>query len=134
MCLPESGARGIRAWPRMRLMEACLAVLEREEAQEQPAPEPVYTPVVHALFRIPGALARMRATLAGLEAAMQLTAFLPPIPERTADRDLVVRSAVASTFFASLELARTAELVLGEGERFEDVTCTTSHDPQTPIV
>ncbi len=119
----------------MRLLEACLAVLEREEAHEPPAPEPpVYTPVVHALFRIPGALARMRAALAGLEAPAKLTDFLPPLPEAVADRDLVARSAVASTFFASLELARTAELVLGEGEQFEDVTCTTSPDPQTPHV
>jgi segregation and condensation protein A len=108
----------------MRLMEACLAVLEVEEAREQPALEQVYTPRVHVLFRIPDALVRMRATLAELEAPMKLTGFLPRMPEVVAERELVARSAVASTFFATLELARTAELALGEGDLFEEVTCT----------
>jgi segregation and condensation protein A len=108
----------------MRLMEACLTVLELEEAQEQPTVEQVYTPVVHTLFRIPAALIRLRAALAALEAPTKLTAFLPRMPQVAADRELVARSAVASTFVASLELARTAELVLGDGERFEEVTCT----------
>jgi segregation and condensation protein A len=108
----------------MRLMEACLAVLEVEEAREQPALEQVYTPRVHVLFRIPDALVRMRATLAELGAPMKLTGFLPRMPEVVAERELVARSAVASTFFATLELARTAELALGEGELFEVVTCT----------
>ena len=48
------------------------------------------------------------------------------MPEVVADRELVARSAVSSTFVASLELARTTELVLGDGLRFEDVTCTAS--------
>jgi len=58
----------------MRLMEACLTVLEMEEAREQPsAIEQVYMPVVPALFRIPDALARIRATLAGMDAPVNLT-------------------------------------------------------------
>ena len=106
----------------MRLMEACLTVLELEEAREQPQFDQVYVPVTRALFRIPEALARMRAKLATLEAPMPLAEFLPRLPETVDDRQLVARSAVASTFFASLELARTGELVLGDGVRFGDVT------------
>jgi segregation and condensation protein A len=105
----------------MRLMEACLTVLELEEARELPQFDQIYVPVTRALFRIPEALARMRAKLATLESPMPLPGFLPRMPKTVNDRQLVAKSAVASTFFASLELARTAELVLGEGERFEDL-------------
>ena len=106
----------------MRLMEACLAVLEREEDREQIAAEDVYRLVIPALFRIPDALARMRRRLAGLEAPVKLTEFLPSVPERAAHRELVARSAVVSTLVASLELARLEELVLGDNENFEDVS------------
>ncbi len=106
----------------MRLMEACLTVLEMEEAREQPsAIEQVYMPVVPALFRIPDALARIRATLAGMDAPVNLMGFLPRLPEVVTDRELVARSAVSSTLVATLELARTGELALGEGENFEHV-------------
>ncbi len=105
----------------MRLMEACLAVLEMEEAREMPAFEEVYAPVTRALFRIPDALARMRAKLASLDAPVRLVGFLPRMPDTIADCELVARSAVASTFVASLELTRTAELALGGGENFVDV-------------
>jgi hypothetical protein len=114
----------------MRLMEACLAVPEMEEAREQPALEQVYTPVVHVLFRIPDALACIRATLVGVDAPMKLTGFLPPLPQVVADLKLVARSAVGSTFFSVLELSRTAELVPNEGEGFEEVTC---HVCQYPV-
>jgi segregation and condensation protein A len=110
----------------MRLMEACLSVLELEEAREQPAFDEAYTPAVQVLFRISDALARVRARLAGSGAPIKLTDFLPRVPEAVVDRELLARSAVSSTFVASLELARTAELVLGDGLRFEDVTCTAS--------
>jgi chromatin segregation and condensation protein Rec8/ScpA/Scc1 (kleisin family) len=106
----------------MRLMEACLAMLEREEAREQPAIEQVYAPVTRTLFRIPDALRRMRGMLANLDAPVKLTGFLPHMPDAVADRELVARSAVASTFVASLELARTAEIVLGPGDDFDDMT------------
>ena len=105
----------------MRLMEACLAVLEHEEERRQFAAEQVYRPVIPALFRIPDALARMRRQLADLAEPTLLTSFLPKLPEGVPDRDLVARSAVSSTFVAALELARNAELLLGEGERFETV-------------
>ncbi len=106
----------------MRLMEACLTVLEMEEAREQPsAIERVYMSGVPALFRVPDALARIRATLAGLDAPINLTGFLPRMPEVVTDRELVARSAVSSTLVAALELARTGELALGDEGDFEHV-------------
>ena len=106
----------------MRLMEACLTVLEMEEAREQPsAIEQVYMPVVPALFRVPDALARIRTTLAGLYRPINLTGLLPRMPEVVTDRELVARSAVSSTLVAALELARTGELVLGDEGDFEHV-------------
>lgn len=104
----------------MRLMEACLSVLEMEEAREQPsAIEQVYRPVLQASFHIPDALARIRAALAGLDAPINLTGFLPQMPKMVKDRELVARSAVSSTLVAALELARTGELVLENGGDFE---------------
>ena len=108
----------------MRLMEACLAVLEREEQGQQSAVEGVYRPAIPALFRIPDALARMRRQLAEVTEATPLKSFLPKLSESLPDRDLVARSAVSSTFVAVLELARLAELDLSEGTTFEQVTAT----------
>ena len=108
----------------MRLMEACLAVLEREEVRQQTEVDGVYRPVTLALFRIPDALARMRRQLAALTEPTPLTGFLPSLPRGTPDCDLVARSAVSSTFVAVLELARLAELDLSEGTTFEQVTAT----------
>ena len=116
----------------MRLMEACLTVLEREEQGQQSAVEGVYRPVIPALFRIPDALARMRRQLAEVTEAMPLKDFLPKLSESLPDRDLVARSAVSSTFVAALELARLAELDLSEGTTFEQVTVTPVIAPASP--
>lgn len=106
----------------MRLMEACLTILEMEEAREQPsAIEQVYRPVVPPLFRVPDALARIRAILAGMDSPVKLTGLLPRMPQVVTDRELVARSAVSSTLVAALELARTGELVLGDEGDFEHV-------------
>lgn len=73
--------RDPRAASYMRLMEACLTVLEMEEAREQPsAIEQVYMPVVPALFRIPDALARIRSILAGMNAPVSLIGFCRGCP------------------------------------------------------
>ena len=116
----------------MRLMEACLAVLEREEQGQQSAVEGVYRPVIPALFRIPDALARMRRQLAEVTEATPLNSFLPKLAKSLPDRDLVARSAVSSTFVAVLELARLAELDLSEGTIFEQVTATPVIAPASP--
>jgi segregation and condensation protein A len=104
----------------MQLMEACLTLLEGEEADAVGVP--VYQPPARRLFSVPGALARMRATLAALTDPAPLTGFLPRLPADVTDRPLLARSAVSSTLLAALELARTAEVVLDGEDRFETVT------------
>jgi segregation and condensation protein A len=104
----------------MQLMEACLTLLEGEE--EDAGDAAVYQPPARRLFSIPDALARIRAALAGLTDPMPLTGFLPRLPMDVADRPLVARSAVSSTLLAALELARTAEVVLDDEDRFETVS------------
>ena len=115
----------------MRLMEGCLTILEREEQGQQSAVEGVYRPVIPALFRIPDALARMRRRLADLNKPAPLISFLPKLSGAVPDHDLVARSAVSSTFVATLELARSAELLLGSGKQFEAMAASApslSHD------
>ena len=110
----------------MRLMEACLAVLEQREcgaASSQPGDD-VYSPVVQTIFRDPAAIRRIRAALSDAEAPIPLVQLVPRLAEATPNRERVAKSAVASTFVASLELARAAELVFGEGDRLETITCS----------
>ena len=68
----------------MRLMEACRAVLEREEQGQQSAVEGVYRPVIPALFRIPDALARIRQQLAEGTEATPLKDFFAETPRELA--------------------------------------------------
>ena len=101
----------------MALMEACLTVLRGRE--EQPAAdEPVYQTIMVVLFRVPEALARMRAQLIELAEPAPLETFLPIMPEQVANRELVARSAVSSTFVAALELSRLGEAGIGQDEAF----------------
>ena len=118
------GALAPRVASYMRLMEACLTVLERDEAEGPAASEAValYRIVLRPLFRVSDALARIREHLAVLEAPVPLAAFLPRVPPTAADHDLVCRSAVASTLVAALELARNGEMKFGLESRFEDVS------------
>ncbi len=101
----------------MALMEACLTVLQGR-AGAPDAAAAAYRPAIPALFRVPGALGRMRAQLATLTAAAPFETFLPVVPRTARDRTLLARSAVGSTFMAALELARAAELALDQSEAF----------------
>ena len=118
------GALAPRVASYMRPMEACLTVLERDEAEGLAASEAaaLYRIVLRPLFRVSDALARIREHLALLEAPVPLSALLPRIPPTVADHDLVCRSAVASTLVATLELARNGEMTLSAYERFEEVS------------
>jgi hypothetical protein len=88
----------------MALLEACLTVLRGRD--EMPAATPVYRPALGELFRIPEALIRMRALAADMSEPHPLEAFLPVVPAEKQGEPVVVRSAVASTFVAALELCR----------------------------
>jgi segregation and condensation protein A len=106
----------------MALMEACLTVLCARD--EQQPDEAVYRPVIPDLFRIPEALRRMRATLAEITGVAPFEAFLPHLPRTAANRALLARSAVGSTFMAALELARGAELTLEQDAAFQVIIVT----------
>jgi segregation and condensation protein A len=110
----------------MALLEACLTVLRGRE--EQPAPVPAKPPVIPPLWRLPHALARIRALLAELPEGGELTRFLPPVPGQAPDRVLQVRAALASTFVAGLELARTGAIALAQTEAFGPVRLQASPD------
>jgi segregation and condensation protein A len=90
----------------MALLEACLTVLRGRDAV--PAATPVYRPALGELFRIPEALIRMRARVATMYEPRPLEAFLPVVPAEKRGEPVIVRSAVASTFVAALELCREA--------------------------
>ena len=107
------------------LMEACLAVLRGREGRPQDAP--AYALPRLELWRVPDALAQIRAMLPGLPEGAPLTAFLPKLPEEA--RELQARAAVAGTFVAGLELARAAEANLAQEEGFGEVTIAPATSP-----
>jgi segregation and condensation protein A len=90
----------------MALLEACLAALRRRDAL--PAATPVYRPALGELFRIPEALIRIRALAGVMREPRSFGDFLPVVPPERRGEPVVVRSAVASTFVAALELCRGA--------------------------
>lgn len=102
------------------LMEACLVVLEGR-AGRPGEPEPVYRLAIPNLWRVPDALARIRAALAEHPDGGALTSFLPPIAADDEQRPLRVRAAVASTFVAGLELTRVGVAQATQNEAFGNV-------------
>jgi segregation and condensation protein A len=107
----------------MALMEACLTVLRGREGLPD-ATASVYHPSIPELFRVPGALVRMRAKLAEIGGAEPFEVFLPQLPRSATNRALLARSAVGSTFMAALELARAAELALDQDAAFQGIVVT----------
>lgn len=104
----------------MALMEACLTVLRGRE--ERPSEQAIYRPVIPDLFRIPDAVLRMRTLVEKTTEPRPLMAFLPDLPAQRRGEVVIVRSAVASTFVAALELCREAVVGLDQGERFSSIT------------
>ncbi len=97
---PQSGPPP-RVASYMALLEACLAVLNAETvAPTEAQAEPRYQVERPDLWRVPDALARMRA-------------ILPTLPQGEG-RALRLRAAVASTLIAGLELARAGEARLAQ--------------------
>jgi segregation and condensation protein A len=103
-----------RAASYMALMEACLAGLRGRE--EQAGEVPLYRPPLATVFRVEDALARMRPLVAEMTVARPLAAFLPRLTEAMLGEPVVVRSAVASTLIAALELCREAVVGLQQTE------------------
>ena len=101
----------------VNLFQACADVLERPD---QRTPE-VYRPPRPALWTPIQALARMRAMLTGRAEGGDLLSFLPPVASDLPDRVLRLRSAVASSLAAALELARSGEADLRQDAPFGEV-------------
>jgi segregation and condensation protein A len=110
------------------LLEACLAVLRGREGRPDTAP--VYRPAIPALWRVPDALARLRTLLAAHPAGGLLQHFLPPLIPDEPDHRLASRAAMASTFVAGLELARTGTAHLAQHEAFGPIhLAAADHQP-----
>ena len=77
-----------------------------------------------ALWRVPDALARVRALLAAYPAGGTLQQFLPRLPPDEPDHVIKARAAVASTLVAGLELARDGTAHLEQGEAFGPIRMT----------
>jgi segregation and condensation protein A len=107
----------------MALMEACLSVLQTEAA-DTGEETPVYRPRIAHLFSVNHAMTRIRARLAESRGTETLLAFLPPLPARRNNRLLLAKSAISSTFLASLELTRGGELTLEQDGLFQPIAVT----------
>ena len=104
------------------LMEACLALLRGREGRPETAP--VYRPVVPVVWRVPDALARVRALLAADPAGGTLERFLPPLAPDDPAHGLKARAAVASTLVAGLELTRDGTAHLEQRAAFGPINLT----------
>jgi segregation and condensation protein A len=104
----------------MALMEACLTVLRGRDAPS--GEEAVYRPAMRDLFRIPEALLRMRTLVAAMHEPRSFEDFLPEVPVERRHETAIVRSAVASTLVAALELCRGAVVELDQRAHFGAIT------------
>jgi segregation and condensation protein A len=103
------------------LMEACLVLLRGRPGSETfEAPETL-TVSIPDLWRIPQAIERIGTLLPQFPDACPLQAFLPGIAADDPIRTLKARAAVASTFAASLELARQQVLEADQSWHFGEV-------------
>ena len=89
------------------LLRACLVALRFPEAHAA-----AYRPLPAPFWTVGDAIARIERLLPVLPEGSELAAFLPEVAESGADRHLACRAAVASSFMASLELARREILKL----------------------
>jgi segregation and condensation protein A len=112
---PEPAADAPPAADLTALLRACLTLLEL------PAWERVYRPNPPPLWRVPDALAHMRALLAGLPQGAALAAFLPAAVGQGPAARLQRRAALASTFVAGLELSRDGTVALEQDTKFGEI-------------
>ena len=85
---------------------------------ELPAWERIYRPNPPPLWRVPGALARMRRLLAAMPQGAALEAFLPTGGGQGPTARLQRRAALASTLVAGLELSRDGAALLDQDAAF----------------
>ena len=100
------------------MMEACLLVLRGRPGSDEFEPPASYRVAVPDLWRIPDAIERVRNMLPEFPEGARLGAFLPEITRDAERRPLKLRAAIASTFAASLELARQQVAVVEQAAIF----------------
>ena len=101
------------------LLEAALVVFRGSAGRPE---EQVYRPAPLHLWRVADALALVRTVLARVPGGGTLALFLPRVAGGAPDRDVRARAAVASTFVASLELARDGTAGLEQEIPFGPIT------------
>ena len=98
------------------LLRACLALLQ------VPAAADSYQLRVLPFWRVPDAMARIRAVMEASEEEVAVAALLPSIEADVAGRTLRCRAAVASTLVASLELCRDGLLEVRQTAPWTPIT------------
>lgn len=103
------------------LLRACLVALRVPAwAEASPAaPRPAFWRHADAAQRIARLLGATTRTLDG---------FVPPLRPDPPHRELLCRAAVASTFGAALELARTGALTLDQAQPWQEITVARAQD------
>lgn len=101
----------------LAFLEALLRVLEGDPRAARPAPS-FHRDIPVDLWRVPDAMARLRAMLPGQSHSCALWEFLPIYAPGEASLHLKRRAGIASTFVAGLELARDGLAVLDQEDLF----------------
>ncbi len=135
-------ARPVGVSPRvssyMDLMEACLAVLLRdEELEQQHTAEWAATLTMRAVspYSVATIIASMRERLQTSTLAECLERFIPPAQPTARHSGFASRVALSATLIAALELARAGELTLSQDQqasKFQPIllqACRTNGDP-----
>ena len=101
----------------MDLMEACLAVLLREEALEQQPDQGRSTTLTlspSSLYPIAAVISSIRLQLPASPAKARLESFVLPVLRGSTSRGLSSRMGLSATLVAALELARVGEVMLSQ--------------------
>lgn len=109
------------------LLRACLKLLELPVRGER-----IYRPALPPLWRVPDALAQIRAVLPHLGAeGAPLRRLLPPAEGDRMRTSLQRRAALASTLMAGLELSRDGALTLDQEEAFGELHVSAGQPART---
>jgi segregation and condensation protein A len=112
--------------PLYELLQALAAPQRRTKA-------PTYTLKTQKLFALEDALGRVRTMVGFMPEWSELSSFMPELLE---EKPLERRSAIASTFAASLEMAKFGEITIRQDSTFGPIYLRRaeqnhSHEPQT---
>ena len=111
----EAAARAARSGDITELLRACLVALRVPELGE------TYQLHRPPFWRVSDAVARITQLLEARPGGGALGSFLPGVKAGAPERALRCRAAVASTFLAGLELARSGKLGLEQPVPWQDI-------------